>query len=129
MTPLSKGKAQEYRILYYLRKKGLEAQRIPLSGASQGFQGDILAPPYLIEVKRRNKPFNPFLKEWQNFLKRAFESIATKARGNFIPLVVASFKGCRVVVCRYPNENKPFLKFNGLYIQRLEDFDFKRGKR
>lgn len=127
MTPQAKGKSQEYRIVYYLRKLGLKAERIPVSGTSRGFKGDVIAPPYLIEVKRRNEHFNPFSLRWQNFLRAVYSDIKHKAGTQFEPLAILSFKGCRVVLTEHPNYGKPYLWLYGFYVQRLEDFEFKKG--
>lgn len=59
-----KGRRVEYLLRDELRVKyGMQADRVPLSGASQGFKGDIRvipehgAPPEYIEVKVRQNEF------------------------------------------------------------------------
>lgn len=54
----SKGRRGEYLLRDILRALGWEANRVPLSGASQGYKGDVAAKdkqgnPYVFEVKTR----------------------------------------------------------------------------
>jgi hypothetical protein len=56
-----KGRRHEYMVRDELRKAGFEADRVPLSGASQGYKGDIRAKrdgqEYIFEAKCRAKGF------------------------------------------------------------------------
>ena len=56
-----KGQRVEYLVRDTLRKEGFDADRVPASGAAQGFKGDIRAikdgKTYLIEVKSRQDSF------------------------------------------------------------------------
>lgn len=58
----NKGRRGEYGVRDYLREQGWEADRVPLSGASQGFKGDIRArkdnKEITIEVKVRAGGFD-----------------------------------------------------------------------
>lgn len=56
-----KGKSNEYLVRDHLRSLGYEANRVPSSGASQGFKGDVVATKegksLIIEVKSRKNSF------------------------------------------------------------------------
>mgnify|MGYP003799250059 CR=1 FL=1 len=57
-----KGKRVELYIVALLRKNGIDAKRIPLSGATDFQKGDVIAYdnngiPYILEVKARQKGF------------------------------------------------------------------------
>lgn len=56
-----KGNRAEYLLRDTLRRQGYEADRVPLSGASQGFKGDLRVSKegveYTIEVKSRKDQF------------------------------------------------------------------------
>lgn len=58
----NKGRRIEYEIRDYIRSLGLTADRVPASGAAQGFKGDIrfthAGIPYLLEVKARKSSFS-----------------------------------------------------------------------
>jgi Holliday junction resolvase len=56
-----KGSGFEREVVDILRKAGLDAHRIPLSGAIQGYEGDVVVKlawtPHKIECKRRKAGF------------------------------------------------------------------------
>ena len=53
-----KGSRVEREIVNYLKKHGISAKRVPLSGAAEGFKGDILIDSNLkAEVKARKEGF------------------------------------------------------------------------
>lgn len=59
----SKGSRGEYAVRDYFRALGYEADRVPSSGAAQGFKGDVKIQrpghePEIIEVKSRAKQFH-----------------------------------------------------------------------
>lgn len=63
----SKGMRGEYIVRDYFRQLGAEAHRVPLSGASQGFKGDVQVTfpggkPFYVEVKKRRKEFDTVYK-------------------------------------------------------------------
>ena len=51
-TPKQRGTAFEYYVLYILKKYFPLSYRVPVSGASQGMKGDIVAGDFLIECKK-----------------------------------------------------------------------------
>lgn len=58
----NKGKRGEYEVRDHLRGYGLQAHRVPSSGAAQGFKGDVVAKDknnkeYVFEVKLRKEGF------------------------------------------------------------------------
>lgn len=60
----NKGKRGEYEILRILKEHGFQAQRIPLSGATEFQKGDILMEDkFLIEVKRKKSGYRKFYEE------------------------------------------------------------------
>jgi len=63
---IRKGKRAEYEVLGLLRDAGVEAERVPVSGASRGFKGDIWmrmdGKVYKGEVKRRKDEFKKIYK-------------------------------------------------------------------
>jgi hypothetical protein len=56
-----KGQRAEYLVRDDLREKGYKADRVPLSGASEGFKGDVIASKdgdkFVFEVKSRKNEF------------------------------------------------------------------------
>ena len=60
----SKGKRGEYSFRDYLRRMGYQADRVPSSGAAQGFKGDVRAikdgKTTLFELKTRKDSFKGF---------------------------------------------------------------------
>lgn len=60
----AKGKRNEYAFRDYLRRMGYQADRVPSSGAAQGFPGDIKASKdgktTLFELKTRKDSFKTF---------------------------------------------------------------------
>lgn len=52
-----KGNRVEREIVKYLKENGLQAKRVPLSGAADGFKGDILIGNLKAEVKARKDGF------------------------------------------------------------------------
>lgn len=60
----AKGKRNEYSLRDYLRRMGYQADRVPSSGAAQGFKGDIRAikdgKTTLFELKTRKDSFKTF---------------------------------------------------------------------
>lgn len=66
-----KGKRSEYLVRDYMRSLGLKADRVPSSGAAQGFKGDVKieAPDgriALVEVKSRQNEFKSIYAWYQN---------------------------------------------------------------
>lgn len=66
----SKGKRGEYGLRDYLRAKGFESHRVPSSGASQGFKGDVTAvkegQTLLFEMKCRAAAFGAIYALWEH---------------------------------------------------------------
>jgi Holliday junction resolvase len=58
-----KGKTGELELVAYARNMGLAATRIPLSGASEGFKGDIIIEGRVYGVKRWKRALNNKIKE------------------------------------------------------------------
>ena len=59
-----KGNRVEREIVNFLKEKGIEAKRVPLSGAAEGFKGDIIIDGCLrAEVKARKDGFKQ-LYQW-----------------------------------------------------------------
>lgn len=58
----NKGRRLEYLVRDLARKAGFQADRVPLSGASQGFKGDVriskYGKTYIIECKSRSAGFS-----------------------------------------------------------------------
>jgi len=67
----SKGRRTEYEVRDILKANGISADRVPLSGASQGFKGDIIFirndKKYVGEVKARQDSFKEIYKEIDNY--------------------------------------------------------------
>ena len=78
-----KGNRVEREIVNYLKENGIEAKRVPLSGASEGFKGDILIGDLKAEVKAR---------------KDGFKQIYTWLEGNEILFIKANRKKVLAVV-------------------------------
>jgi len=89
-TPLSKrakGKRLELKVAKLIREKlGIKAYRTPLSGAAEGFKGDIFVPelPFYWECKNREKIH--IWSEWQKI--REHKSPILVISGNFKPILV-----------------------------------------
>lgn len=63
-----KGKRIEYKVRNIFRKAGFKCYRVPSSGNSQGFKGDlVLEDKYIVEVKARRGGF----KQLYSFLNTA----------------------------------------------------------
>lgn len=58
----NKGYRAERELTLRLRKEGLNAVRVPLSGAVQGFKGDLLLEGKTAEVKARRDGFKELYK-------------------------------------------------------------------
>jgi hypothetical protein len=91
-----KGKRNEYSLRDYLRLHGWQADRVPSSGAAQGFKGDIKAAhpvhgPKLFELKARKETF-----------KRIYELYAANIRtqGDDVLAVAAAVPGADHVCVR-----------------------------
>ena len=56
-APKRKGSAGERELVNILKEAGIEAQRVPLSGATENYPGDVYLPEIdkRIEVKRRKE--------------------------------------------------------------------------
>jgi len=67
----SKGRRTEYEVRDILKANGISADIVPLSGASQGFKGDIIFirndKKYVGEVKARQDSFKEIYKEIDNY--------------------------------------------------------------
>lgn len=84
LNPRSKGKRGEYHVRDLIRGFGYKADRTPMSGAIEGWKGDITSPqfPFFLEVKNTEKTtFYPWYKK------------AMDQSGNKPPLVVWVYKG------------------------------------
>lgn len=62
-----KGMRGEYAVRDMFRLLGADAHRVPLSGAAQGFKGDVMVTfpdrqPFYIEVKKRRNEFDRIYK-------------------------------------------------------------------
>lgn len=65
----SKGKRGEYLVRDYFRSLGMWAERVPSSGAAQGFPGDVKViakdgSSFLVEVKLRQESFKSIYKAY-----------------------------------------------------------------
>lgn len=62
-----KGYYGEWKLVKLLRDHGIEAKRVPYSGATEDYKGDVMLPHSneLIEVKLRNDSFKT-LYDWLN---------------------------------------------------------------
>ncbi|HEW92324.1 MAG TPA: hypothetical protein ENF81_07260 [Thermotogaceae bacterium] len=58
-----KGYRGEYNLVKKLKKMGLDARRVPLSGSAEGFKGDVIVEGMTGEVKVRRHSFKK-LYEW-----------------------------------------------------------------
>lgn len=72
----NKGYRTERNLLIELRKHGIKALRVPLSGSCEGFAGDLIVENKTAEVKARAKGFKELYKWLQDrdllFLKADF---------------------------------------------------------
>ena len=87
----NKGKVGEYRARDYFRSLGMQADRVPSSGAAQGFPGDIKVitqsgSSFLVEVK---------------FRKNEFKSIYTFMLGSTKPLFIKFNDRCCILATSY----------------------------
>lgn len=58
-------KKLEYRVRDLLRTLGLNAERVPVSGAANIMKGDVVTPEYLVECKyTRGKRYFTIQREW-----------------------------------------------------------------
>lgn len=62
-----KGYRVEHLLEQKLREKGFKAYRVPLSGAVEGFPGDIICEGLKIQVKCRGDGFNSIYKYLEGF--------------------------------------------------------------
>lgn len=62
-----KGYRIEHLLEQKLRERGFKAYRVPLSGAVEGFQGDVVCEGLKIQVKGRNNGFNTLYKFLEGF--------------------------------------------------------------
>lgn len=86
----TKGARVERQLKEFLNKRGLEALRVPLSGAQQGYKGDVIAKDtsgkeHLFEVKARKDKFNRLYKVLLPILE------ATPSKNTFIDLGGAGY--------------------------------------
>jgi len=93
---LDRGRNFEYRVLGYLEKQGYNARRIPMSGVSPAFQGDLQCEDglfkYLIECKKTAKGSLSIKHEW-------LKDIDKKAsKGDRKPLLVIGFGNSELYV-------------------------------
>ena len=82
-----KGKRLERKVAKLIREKlGIKAYRVPLSGAAEGFKGDIFAEglPFYWECKNRER-INIWA-EWQKLKNRQNPILVIS--GNFKPILV-----------------------------------------
>jgi hypothetical protein len=83
----AKGKRMELKVAKLIREKlGIKAHRTPLSGAAEGFKGDIFVPdlPFYWECKNREKIH--IWSEWQKI--RDHKNPVLVISGNFRPILV-----------------------------------------
>lgn len=73
----NKGYRAERNLVIELRRHGIRAVRVPLSGACEGFSGDLLVEGKTAEVKARHNGFRELYKWLENrdllFLKADFK--------------------------------------------------------
>ena len=86
VTPLSRGKSFEYRVLYILKEYFPDAKRVPVSGSASGFKGDIITDKFVIECKKTMHESIRIKKEWL----KSIEKIA-REQGKH-PLLVFSLR-------------------------------------
>lgn len=58
----NKGYRVERELVLAFREAGLKALRVPLSGAAEGFEGDLLVEGMAVEVKARHDGFKEIYK-------------------------------------------------------------------
>lgn len=111
----SKGLRNEYLVRDYFRSIGYRADRVPSSGASQGFKGDIRVisdsgNEFLVEVKSRKDEFKNIYVYLENIcvpLKVFYKDV----------LIIASFTFSDVVP--QPSETYPMIKGNSAGLDRI----------
>lgn len=74
-----RGKRGEYLLRDYLRQRGWVADRVPTSGAAQGFKGDVKATKYgktlLFEVKNHSNAFKSIYALYDEHTKLAQDDL------------------------------------------------------
>jgi len=83
-TSHSRGRSFEYAVLYRLKNKFPEISRVPSSGASDGFKGDLQLNDYLVECKKTMNNSIRITKEWLKKIE--------KESGKKVPLLIFSMK-------------------------------------
>ena len=89
--PKSIGTGFEYRVVYFLQDRGVDAKRIPASGSSQGFKEDVISDKMLIQCKKtRGKKIISIRREDLDLVQMHAEEKA------LFPILVFSFQSSKI---------------------------------